>query len=76
MMKLKLGAIEHEKPVTMTVKLPAAGHRDLAACAELLKRQGGHAIDLNSIVAPMLARFMATDRAFRRARRQIQNDDG
>ena len=74
MSKLKLGAIEHEKPVTMTIKLPA--HRDLAAYAELLKREGGHAIDPNSLIAPMLTRFMATDRAFRRARRQIQNDDG
>ena len=74
--KLKLGAIEHEKPVIMTIKLPAAVHRDLAAYAELLKREGGHAIDPNSLIAPMLTRFMATDRAFRRARRQIQNDDG
>ena len=74
--KLKLGAIEHEKPVIMTIKLPAAVHRDLAAYAELLKREGGHAIDPNSLIAPMLTRFMATDRAFRRARIQIQNDDG
>jgi hypothetical protein len=76
MSKLKLGAIEHEKPVTMTIKLPASVHRDLAAYAELLKRQGGQVIDPNSLVAPMLTRFMATDRAFRRARKQIQNDDG
>jgi hypothetical protein len=74
--KLKIGVIEDDKPVTMTVKLPAAVHRDLRAYAEVLKREGGHAIDLNSLVAPMLARFMATDRAFRRARRQIQNEDG
>jgi hypothetical protein len=42
----------------------------------VLKREGGHTIDLNSLVASMLARFMATDRAFRRARRQMQNEDG
>jgi hypothetical protein len=70
MSKLKLDAIEHDKPVTLTVKLPAAVHRDLAAYAELLERQHGHAVDPNSLVAPMLARFMATDRAFRRGRRQ------
>ena len=74
--KLKIGAIEDDKPVTMTIKLPAAVHRDLRAYAEVLKKQGGHTIDLNSLVAPMLARFMATDRGFRRARRQIQNKDG
>jgi len=75
MSKLKISAIEDDKPVTMTVKLPAAVHRDLLAYAEALKRDAGHAIDPNSLVAPMLARFMATDRAFRRARRQIQNDE-
>jgi len=74
--KLKIGDIEDDKPVTMTIKLPAAVHRDLRAYAEVLKREAGHTIDLNSLVAPMLARFMATDRAFRRARRQIQNEEG
>jgi hypothetical protein len=39
MSKLKLGAIEHEKPVTMTIKLPAAVHRDLAAYADYLNSQ-------------------------------------
>ena len=76
MSKLKIGVIEDEKPVTMTIRLPAAVHRDLRAYAEVLKREGGQKIDLNSLVAPMLARFMATDRAFRRARRQIQNEEG
>ena len=61
MSKLKIGAIEDDKPVTVTIKLPAAVHRDLRAYAEVLKREGGHTIDLNSLVAPMLARFMATD---------------
>jgi hypothetical protein len=71
--KLKIGAFEDEKPVTMTIKLPAAVHRDLRAYAKVLKREEGREIDLNSLVAPMLARFMATDRVFRRARRQIQD---
>jgi hypothetical protein len=75
MSKLKIGAIEDDKPVTMTIKLPAAVYRDLIAYAEVLKREGSQAIDPNSLIAPMLSRFMATDRAFRRARRQIQNDE-
>lgn len=75
MSKLKIGAIEDDKPVTMTIKLPAAVHRDLTAYGELLQREGGRTIDLNSLVSTMIARFMATDRAFRRARRQIQNED-
>ena len=76
MSKLKIGAIEDDKPVTMTIKLPATVHRDLTAYGELLKREGGRTIDLNSLVSTMIARFMATDRAFRRARRQMQNEDG
>jgi hypothetical protein len=71
MSKLKITAIEHDKPVAITIKLPAAVHRDLIAYAEVLKREGGQAIDPNALIAPMLARFMATDRAFRRARRKI-----
>ena len=75
MTKLKIGSIENDKPVSLTVKLPAMVYRDLTAYAEVLRRDSGHAIDPNSLVAPMLTRFMATDRAFRRARRQIQNDE-
>jgi hypothetical protein len=68
--KLKIGVIEDEKPVTITIKLPPAVHRDLIAYAEVLKRERGQAIEPSSLIAPMLARFMATDRAFRKARRQ------
>ena len=75
MSKLKIGAIEDDKPVAMTIKLPAAVHRDLKTYAELIKRNGCRTIDLNSLVGTMIARFMATDRAFRKARRQMQNED-
>lgn len=71
MTKLKIGDFGNDKPVTMTVKLPAGVHRDLLAYAEVLQREGGPTIEPNSLIAQMVARFMATDRAFRRARRQI-----
>ncbi len=69
MSKLRLGAILDEKPVKLTVDLPAPIHRDLLANAEVLGRQTGQAIDPAKLVAPMLARFMAADRAFAKARR-------
>ena len=73
MPKLKLGAIIDEKPVMLTVELPAALHRDLLAYAEALARQSGKSIDDPvKLVAPMLARFMATDRAFAKCRRARQ----
>ena len=39
MAKLKLGAIADEKPVKLTVELPAAVHRDLLAYANYLNSQ-------------------------------------
>ncbi|MGC8537222.1 MAG: DUF2274 domain-containing protein [Rhizomicrobium sp.] len=70
MAKLKLGAIEDEKPVKLTIKLSAAVHRDLIAYGELLGREGGQpAIQPAKLAGPMLARFMANDREFNKARR-------
>ncbi len=69
-MKLKLGAIEDDKPVRVTMELPAALHRDLMAYADILSRETGQAaIEPAKLIAPMLARFMATDRGFARLRR-------
>ncbi|MGY6633219.1 MAG: DUF2274 domain-containing protein [Alkalilacustris sp.] len=68
MTKLKLGAIPDDKPVKLTVDLPADVHRDLAAYAEALAAQTGQKLDPARLVAPMLARFMATDREFARVR--------
>jgi hypothetical protein len=75
MAKLKLGAVIDEKPVKLTVELPAAVHRDLLAYAEVLARETGQPIaDPLKLVAPILARFMGTDRAFAKARRKDQVD--
>jgi hypothetical protein len=77
MAKLKLGAIADDKPVKLTVDLPANVHRDLAVYADLLARETGQSIpDPAKLVAPMLARFMATDRAFAKARRKNQPAQG
>ena len=73
MSKLKIGSIEDDKPVTMTVKLPAAVYRDLIAYADILAQQRGQPIkDVSQLIAPMVARFMATDRAFAKIRRATQ----
>ena len=73
MAKLKLGTITDDKPVKITHELPANVHRDLVAYAELLSLESGQpAGDPVKLIAPMLARFMATDRAFARARRHSQ----
>lgn len=74
MSKLKLGPLADDKPVRLTVDLPAATHRDLIAYAEVLGRENGQAIEPSKLVAPMLARFMATDRGFAKARRSTLVD--
>jgi hypothetical protein len=70
MTKLKLSAVPDERPVKITVELPAAIHRDLALYAEALAQEIGQAaVEPAKLVAPMLARFMAADRAFAKAKR-------
>ncbi|MET4218762.1 hypothetical protein ACVWWG_009261 [Bradyrhizobium sp. LB7.2] len=77
MAKLKLGAIEDEKPVKVTHELPAGIHRDLVAYAEILAQETKQPItDPARLIAPMLARFMAADRTFRKARRGRQRPSG
>jgi hypothetical protein len=70
MSKLKLGVVGEDKPVKVSIDLPAAVHRDLAAYAAVLAREtGSQALEPAKLIAPMLQRFMATDRAFLKARR-------
>jgi hypothetical protein len=77
MAKLKLGAIPDDKPVKLTVEFPATLHRDLLAYAEVLARETGQPIpDPLKLIAPMLARFMLTDRAFAKARRHTNQTAG
>jgi hypothetical protein len=72
MAKLKLGPIEDDKPVKLTIELPAAIHRDLVAYGKILGRQAGsEALSPATLIAPMVARFMATDRGFAKARRAV-----
>lgn len=76
MAKLKLGAIESDKPVRVTVDLPASVHRDLLAYATVHANETGQkALEPAKLIAPMLARFMATDRGFAKARRSQSKSD-
>lgn len=68
-MSLKISLVPDDKPVRVSVDLPAAVHRDLVAYGEALQRQSGQAVDPSKLIAPMLARFMATDRGFSKAKR-------
>lgn len=71
MTKLKLGPLADDRPVKLTVELPATVHRDLVAYAAALAAETGNPPAApEKLIAPMLARFMDTDRGFRRRRVQ------
>jgi hypothetical protein len=71
MTKLKLGPLADDRPVKLTVELPAAVYRDLLAYAQILGRTTGQAApEPSKLLVPMIERFMATDRAFTKARRE------
>ena len=54
MAKLKLGAIADDKPVKLTIELPAAVHRDLVAYADALARETGQAVsEPAKLIAPL-----------------------
>jgi hypothetical protein len=66
--KLKLGVLADEKPVRLTVELPAETHRLLQDYAAALKQQTGQEVETAKLIGPMLLRFMTSDRAFSRGR--------
>lgn len=70
MAKLKLGPLLDDKPVKLTIKIPAELHRELSLYGHALgQATGGEAIDPVKLIAPMLSRFIASDREFSRLRR-------
>ncbi len=76
MPKLKLGTILDDRPVKLTIELPAALHRELVAYAEALGRETGQAgVEPARLIGPMLAQFMAKDRAFAKLRRAKAGSD-
>jgi hypothetical protein len=70
MAKLKLGALDDDKSVKVSLEVPAAVHRNLVAYAEVLASETGRPVgDPVKLIVPMVERFMATDRGFSKARR-------
>lgn len=70
-MTLKLGPIADDKPVKVTIDLPADVYRDLSAYADAHAAATGKASQGPAkLIVPMLAQFMADDRGFAKVRRQ------
>jgi hypothetical protein len=72
MPSLKLGAIADDRPIRLTVQLPANVHRMLLAYAELHGKETGQVLALEKLIPAILERFMATDRVFSRERKRAE----
>lgn len=72
MTKLKLGPLSDDKPIKLTVEVPAELHRSLVDYGRLLAGAGGSPVEPMRLIVPMLERFIATDRGFAKARRSVQ----
>jgi hypothetical protein len=71
MSKLRLGPVMEDKPVKLSVEMPGALFRDLSDYAKAHAAENGLTAPLppEKLIAPMLARFIASDRGFARKRR-------
>lgn len=72
MTRLKLADITDDRPVKLTIEIPARLHRRLVDYGLVLNNGSPDgAPGPATLVAPMLERFIASDRDFRRARRRF-----
>jgi hypothetical protein len=68
---LRLGRIEDEKPVKVTVELSGQTFRALSEYARLHAEENGlsEALPPERLIGPMIVRFMSADRGFAKRRR-------
>jgi hypothetical protein len=72
MTKLRLGPVIDEKPVKLTIEMPGALMRELAEYARVHARVNSlaDAMAPERLIAPMVERFMSSDREFSKLRRR------
>jgi hypothetical protein len=69
-MTLKLGPIPDNKPVKISIEIPADVYRDLSAYAEAHASATGQTPSGPAkLIVPMISHFMSTDREFAKLRR-------
>lgn len=72
MTKLRLADLADDTPVKRTIAFPADLYRDITEYGAILATQTGEAAapDPERLAIAMLTRFLATDRAFQKAKRE------
>lgn len=73
MTRLSLADIADEKPVRMSIEIPARLHRELLAyCAALGAGQSAGVPPPERVIPAMIERFISTDRSYARQRKAAQ----
>jgi hypothetical protein len=72
MTKLSLGPIPKADVIRLAVTLPASLKADLDRYAALHAQAWGEPVDLTTLIPHILATFVARDRGFRRASRDLR----
>lgn len=70
MSDLKISALPEEKPVRLTIDLPASVYRDILAYAQAMNALHQQSVTPQKLIAPMIEKFMLSDRAFLRWRQK------
>lgn len=71
-MTLKIGPVAEPVAVKLAIKLPPDAHDALADYARIHAAEFGREIRVADLAALMIERFLASDAAFRRARRSLR----
>jgi hypothetical protein len=75
MAKLRLGNIETDKPIKLSIRLPAPVYRNLLAYAQALAAgTDQQPLQPDKIIPAMVEQFMATDRGFAKVRRATSEE--
>ena len=70
MNKLRLGPVIHEKPMRLSIDMPAPIYRELAAYGSLLAKETGQTkIEPEKLIVPMIEKFIKGDKAFKKLSR-------
>jgi hypothetical protein len=73
--KLKLGVVESDKPISVTVRFPVPIYRDLEAYAEAHSKETQQPkVDVRKLIVPMVVNFLANDRGFSKIRKTRSSD--
>jgi hypothetical protein len=65
MIKLRLGPILDEKPIRLSIDMPAQLYRDLTTYSAILAKEAGQEkIEPTKLIAPMIEKFIRGDKAF------------